>query len=443
MQPLHSPAPLIVYLDFKSPYAYLAVEPTRKMLAQSGAVADWRPFVLDIPSYLGSAKLGKSGEVKEQNRSTEQWSGVKYAYFDCRRYANLRGLTVRGTVKIWDTDLPAIGMFWLKQQESLVQQCRPDSLLSRYIDAIYEPFWKRELDVEQVDVIEGVLKGIGADVNGFRDYALGPGREFNAEFQSAAFTAGVYGVPTYIVTDADGSSIQRYFGREHLPRVAWQLAGARGQAPDVAYEGAAGAQRLESATKRFVVCVDFKSPAAYLAVQPTMDMADDIGAQLDWQVIATPALREPTEPGPNPDRGAEHKFTRGRYLADDLQRYAPHALVDLYDTRRSDFAAIGLLWVTDQHADANAYVRAVFARYWRHHEGIDSVTDIAEVLAGLDIEAAGFMAFAAGQGKARAVAMREGLAAQGVTTSPTYLLGAEPFQGRQHLPLLRSLIDVD
>mgnify|MGYP006252401711 FL=1 len=87
MQPLDSAAPLIVYLDFKSPYAYLAVEPTRRMLAQQGAVADWRPFVLDIPSYLGSAKLGKSGEVKEQNRSTEQWSGVKYAYFDCRRYA--------------------------------------------------------------------------------------------------------------------------------------------------------------------------------------------------------------------------------------------------------------------------------------------------------------------------------------------------------------------
>ena len=137
MQPLQSAAPLIVYIDFKSPYAYLAVEPTRKMLAQHDLVADWRPFVLDIQSYLGSAKLGKNGKVAEQSRSAEQWSGVKYAYFDCRRYANLRSLTVRGTVKIWNTDLPAIGMFWLKQQASLEEQCRPDSLLNSYIPVSY------------------------------------------------------------------------------------------------------------------------------------------------------------------------------------------------------------------------------------------------------------------------------------------------------------------
>ena len=46
MQPLHSQAPLIIYIDFKSPYAYLAIQPTREMLAQLGLVADWRPFVL-------------------------------------------------------------------------------------------------------------------------------------------------------------------------------------------------------------------------------------------------------------------------------------------------------------------------------------------------------------------------------------------------------------
>ena len=90
LQPLDSEAPFIIYLDFKSPYAYLAIEPTRRLLSELDLIADWRPFVLDIPSYLGSAKLGKSGKVAEQNRSPEQWSGVKYAYFDCRRYANLR-----------------------------------------------------------------------------------------------------------------------------------------------------------------------------------------------------------------------------------------------------------------------------------------------------------------------------------------------------------------
>ena len=105
-------SPLTVFIDFKSPYAYLAVEPTRRLARELDVGIDWLPFVLDIPSYLGSARLDGSGEVAEQSRSANQWSKVKYAYYDCRRYANLRGLTIRGTEKIWDTNLAAIGMLW-------------------------------------------------------------------------------------------------------------------------------------------------------------------------------------------------------------------------------------------------------------------------------------------------------------------------------------------
>ena len=116
MHPTESDRPLIVYLDIKSPYAYLAWQPTRDLAAQLGIKVDWRPFVLDIPSYLGSAKLDKKGKVATANRSEQQWSGVKYAYFDCRRYANLRELTVRGTVKIWNTDLTAVSYFLFPEE---------------------------------------------------------------------------------------------------------------------------------------------------------------------------------------------------------------------------------------------------------------------------------------------------------------------------------------
>ena len=52
IEPLKSGAPLIIYIDLKSPYAYLSIEPTRSMIKELGIVADWRPFVLDIPSYI-------------------------------------------------------------------------------------------------------------------------------------------------------------------------------------------------------------------------------------------------------------------------------------------------------------------------------------------------------------------------------------------------------
>lgn len=212
--------PLAVYLDLKSPYAYLAIEPTRAMAEAAGVRIDWRPFTLDIPSYLGSARLSGKGEVAASKRTNQQWSGVRYAYMDARRYANLKGKTVRGTVKIWDSSLAGIAMLWAKG--------RGAEAFGRFIDEVYPRFWRRELDIEELGVLESVLEDAGVEVDGFRAYAAGSGRAEHDALNSAAFAAGVYGVPSYLVAD------EMWFGREHLPRVAWLLGGRRGDAPDVA-----------------------------------------------------------------------------------------------------------------------------------------------------------------------------------------------------------------
>jgi 2-hydroxychromene-2-carboxylate isomerase len=217
---------LAVYIDLKSPYAYLAIDPTRAMAREVGVAIDWRPFTLDIPSYLGSAKLDRSGKVSRQKRSAQQWSGVKYAYMDARRYANLTGKTVRGTVKIWDSSLAGISMLWAKRH----------GRLDAYLDAIYPPFWRRELDIEDRSVLEGVLSAADVPTAGFAGFAEGPGRAEHDATNEEAFDAGVFGVPTYLVGD------EMWFGREHLPRVAWLLAGARGPAPDVANRSFGGSR---------------------------------------------------------------------------------------------------------------------------------------------------------------------------------------------------------
>ena len=101
---LRGNARLVVYIDLKSPYAWIAIKPTREMASAAGVEIDWRPFTLDIPSYLGSAKLAKDGKkVESSSRTPQQWTGVKYAYRDARRYAMLTDKTLRGTVKIWDS----------------------------------------------------------------------------------------------------------------------------------------------------------------------------------------------------------------------------------------------------------------------------------------------------------------------------------------------------
>ena len=216
---LRGDAPLAVYIDLKSPYAFIAIEPTRAMAAAAGVPVDWRPFTLDIPSYLGSARLDKKGKVASSSRTTQQWTGVRYAYRDARRYASLRDKTLRGTEKIWDSSKAGIAMLWAKQQGA---EC-----FDRFVDLAYARFWRRDLDIEDLAVLGSVLGEIGADVRGFDDYASGSGRVAHDALNDAAFDAGVFGVPTYLVGE------EMWFGREHLPRVAWLLAGSRGPAPEV------------------------------------------------------------------------------------------------------------------------------------------------------------------------------------------------------------------
>jgi 2-hydroxychromene-2-carboxylate isomerase len=220
-EPFVSERPLIVYVDYKSPYAFVAVRPTRQLAAELGVAIDWRPLTLDIPSYLGSARLDDKGKVVESKRSAGQWSAVRYAYRDARRYGALSGLEVRGTTKIWDTALAGMGL--------LFAQAQGDAVADRYTDLVYERFWKRELDVEDVAVLAAVLAEAGADSRGFADEVRGPARTRYDELQRAIFDAGIFGVPGYVVES------EYYFGREHLPRIRWILSGRIGRSPDVAY----------------------------------------------------------------------------------------------------------------------------------------------------------------------------------------------------------------
>ena len=143
------PPVVTIYIDYKSPYAYLAKDPAYELGRDFGVRLDWLPYTLDIPSYLGSARLDDRGDVVESERSPHQWRRVRYSYMDCRRQARKRGLVIRGTQKIWDSTLAAAGMLYAKRQSA--------DVLHHYIDIAFERFWKRELDIEDPVVIASVF----------------------------------------------------------------------------------------------------------------------------------------------------------------------------------------------------------------------------------------------------------------------------------------------
>ena len=457
--PLESEAPLIIYIDFKSPYAYLSIAPTREMLSQLGLVADWRPFVLDIPSYLGSAKLDRSGKkIASENRSEEQWSGVKYAYFDCRRYANLRNITIKGTVKIWNTDLPAIGMLWLKSFLSLAEQSESGSLLERYIDAIYEPFWKRELDVEDLSEIARIINQIGAPAQGFLDYAKGEGASLNNRLQGTAFDAGIFGVPTYILPNksVDDPKHEKFFGREHLPRISWLLSGRNGGAPSTAYKlynqvdkevlaKSATDQlpetRLSSDTPELKTFFDFNSAHSYLALESIKAVKKE-GISIEWKPFQSKPLKAPDKELPEEDRGTKHRRIRGEYIANDIHRYAPHELKDIYREKDSQFADMGLLWLQKEFkADTDVidyYVEKIFHHIWKDSRSLNTANDIEKILIELGLSVEDWNEYSDDLGLKHLKEVRSQIDPKSINVTPVFFIGTEPFQGHSQLPLISA-----
>jgi len=194
---------IIVYIDYKSPYAYLAKDLVYKLEREFPVRIDWLPYALDIPSFLGSARVDDSGRVVEAQRNPHQWRRVRYSYMDCRRQARKRGLVIRGPQKIWDSTIALRGLLYAKRQG--------EALLRRYHDIVFERFWKRELDIEDPEVIRAVLAEAGADTAAFPGYLAGQGLQELDEVCRAAEAAGVFGVPSFVVEG------ELFWGREHLP----------------------------------------------------------------------------------------------------------------------------------------------------------------------------------------------------------------------------------
>jgi 2-hydroxychromene-2-carboxylate isomerase len=195
------------YFDYKSPYAYLAQEDTFRLQDEFDVEVDFLPYTLDIPSYLGSAEVDDTGRVLQETRNAHQWRRVKYSYMDCRREATRRGLTIRGPRHIFDSSIAHIGMLYAKRQGDF----RP------YHNTVYERFWKRELDIENPEIVQRILEEVGYKTSDFFAYVRGEGRQEHDRMRKEAEDLGVFGVPSYLVNG------ELFWGAERIPRVRERL----------------------------------------------------------------------------------------------------------------------------------------------------------------------------------------------------------------------------
>ncbi len=163
-----------MYSDYKSPYAYLAFDPAFNLPHRYSVRLRWIPFQLRIK--------GK-GE-----RSAYSEHKARYSYLDARRWAQPRGLLIRGPLKVYDTRPALIGGLYAQTQGRLIDYSRK----------AFELFFRREFEADRPDAVAALIQNLGLPAEAYRDYFEGVGAEAYEQAQAEAASDHVFGVPLFI-----------------------------------------------------------------------------------------------------------------------------------------------------------------------------------------------------------------------------------------------------
>ena len=167
------------YYDFKSPFTYLAFDPALELERDFRVRLRFIPHLFSFEAYGGSL----------ENRDERSWRKVRYLYQDVRRFANERGLVIRGPQRLFDSRLALMSGIFADRHEKFRE----------YAPRVWELFFKRELDIEQFDQLAPLLERVGLDPVAFRRFSESEGpRELEAALAEGERDQ-IFGVPTFIV----------------------------------------------------------------------------------------------------------------------------------------------------------------------------------------------------------------------------------------------------
>ncbi|MFT5394261.1 MAG: 2-hydroxychromene-2-carboxylate isomerase, partial [Gammaproteobacteria bacterium] len=145
---------LTVYLDMKSPHAYIAVRPTLEVARDYRIKIDFRPYTL---SYTD---LGLTTKVESDNRrlpaSAAADRKARMYYAAGRQYATLQRIPLRSPHRLLDSELAHRAFLFAKHQ-GLEVPFMMDICLRGWGSG-----W-RDVELESLEQLRNSLEGLGAD----------------------------------------------------------------------------------------------------------------------------------------------------------------------------------------------------------------------------------------------------------------------------------------
>ena len=203
---------LIIYIDFKSPQARLALGPTLAVAEESGAAIDWRPFHLKPRRSRQEANPASRGAQHRRTRAD-------YRRWELGFYAARQGIEWVHPEAEPDSFAANAGLAWMRHQDEGLNQCKA------YVSHVFTEVWAGRMDPSDPVAVAAAVISAGGDSQGFDPFLE---QQASAELSQAADEARALGagdVPAYVI---DG---ELYIGRAHLPVIRWRLNGQVGDPP--------------------------------------------------------------------------------------------------------------------------------------------------------------------------------------------------------------------
>jgi 2-hydroxychromene-2-carboxylate isomerase len=208
---------LTVYLDMKSPHAYIAVRPTLEVARDYRVKIDFRPFTLSYKDLGVSTSVDADKRRRPASEAADRKARMYYAA--ARQYTVLQLLPLRSPYRLLDSELAHRAFLFAKRQALEVPFFMSACLRG------WGSGW-RDFELESQEQLHDSLAALGADMDGFEAFVAADGegqRELVKSMEDAA-AIGFAGAPHYAFFDEAAGRDLGLFGREHLALIRGKFA---------------------------------------------------------------------------------------------------------------------------------------------------------------------------------------------------------------------------
>ena len=191
---------LVVYIDFASAQARLALNPTRRLAGETGVALDWRPF---------PPRPGPPRDADPQSRSARH----RRIRADYRRreesfYAEHQGISLVYPAPSCEGFAANAGLAWLRERHGA-----PGAEIDAYVADVFERVWSGAMDPSDRNAALAAIAGAHGDTEGFDAWYSARAGAALQGYRQQALEQGVVDVPGYVVQG------EPFIGRANLPIV--------------------------------------------------------------------------------------------------------------------------------------------------------------------------------------------------------------------------------